>query len=101
MKSINPRSRKGKNNRPSPKGWYRQRNLRKDCRREARNATYQAGAKRETAWTVRNFKAGQGDKNILVYRELPENRSTSKGLCYQADNTRQDGHKIQISGIRC
>jgi hypothetical protein len=25
-----------------------------------------AGAKRETAWTVRNFKAGQGDKNLLV-----------------------------------
>jgi hypothetical protein len=79
-KSIYPWSIRGKNNRPNPKGWYRQTDVRKDRAREARNATYQAGAKRETARTVPVIEARQGDKNILVYRELPENRSTSKGL---------------------
>jgi len=78
---------------------YRQTNVRKDCRREGRNATYQARAKRETTWTVRSFKAGQGDKNLLVYWDIPETRSASKGLCYPADNTRQNGHEIQVSGI--
>ena len=35
---------------------------------------------RETAWTVPIIEAGQGDKNLVVYWDIPETRNASKGL---------------------
>ena len=57
-KSIYPRSSRGKNNRPNPKGWYRQTVEAKDCRRESGNAAYQGPDEREITWTVHKPETG-------------------------------------------